>query len=185
MDPRGAHSRAAALQAARALLTEDGWEGVTHARVAERSGLGRATIYRHWPDPLALRRDALTEEVEVFHVTPTGDLRADLVAELTAIGHELVERGQARVIVTVIDQAARNPDLDRFKRALIDEGCSVVRRMIDDALAGGALQPAVSPDDAVDALVGPIVFRRIFASSEISPGFVATIVDGFLTSHGR
>lgn len=93
-DPRAEHSRAQALQAARALLAEEGWEAATHLRVAERSGLGRATVYRHWPDPVALRRDALSEEALVFHTVPTGDLRADLVAELEAIRAELVERGR-------------------------------------------------------------------------------------------
>jgi len=42
------------LRAAAAILEEEGPTGVTHQRVAERAGVGRATAYRHWPQPVDL-----------------------------------------------------------------------------------------------------------------------------------
>ncbi|MFE7278597.1 TetR family transcriptional regulator [Streptomyces sp. NPDC057623] len=44
--PRARRSREAALAAAIELLVEGGPELVTHAAVAERAGVGRATVYR-------------------------------------------------------------------------------------------------------------------------------------------
>jgi len=44
-DPRALRSRAAALAAATELLVEGGPENVTHATVAKRAGIGRATVY--------------------------------------------------------------------------------------------------------------------------------------------
>lgn len=72
----------AVLTAAREVLVDEGWEGVTVARVAERSGYARTTLYRHWPQRLDLLRDLIREEAAVAHSVPGGELRADLVAEV-------------------------------------------------------------------------------------------------------
>jgi AcrR family transcriptional regulator len=50
VDPRVVRTRLAVLEAATMLLRTEGPGAVTHARVAEAAGVGRATIYRHWPD---------------------------------------------------------------------------------------------------------------------------------------
>ena len=75
IDPRVARTRRDVLAAAREVLLEDGWERVTLARVAERSGYARTTLYRHWPQRLDLLRDLIGEEVRLLHTTPAGDLR--------------------------------------------------------------------------------------------------------------
>jgi AcrR family transcriptional regulator len=43
-------TRDAALQAAGALIAEHGLAGVTMAQVAQRAGIGRATLYKHFAD---------------------------------------------------------------------------------------------------------------------------------------
>ncbi|GHK00071.1 hypothetical protein SY2F82_18680 [Streptomyces sp. Y2F8-2] len=58
-DPRLLRSREAMVAAATALLTEGGLEAVTHQTVATRAGVGRTTVYRHWPSLLDLRLAAL------------------------------------------------------------------------------------------------------------------------------
>ncbi|CAM5615080.1 TetR/AcrR family transcriptional regulator [Streptomyces aurantiogriseus] len=52
-------TRAATLAAATELLAEGGPENVTHATVTQRAGIGRATVYRHWPDRQTLLIAAL------------------------------------------------------------------------------------------------------------------------------
>ena len=47
------------LDAARDLLNENGPAAVTHLRVAEASGVARATVYRHWPDRADILVDLL------------------------------------------------------------------------------------------------------------------------------
>ena len=84
VDPRVTRTRHAVLAAAREVLLDEGWEGVTLGRVAERSGYARTTLYRHWPQRLDLLRDLIREEARLAHTTPTGNLRDDLVAELEA-----------------------------------------------------------------------------------------------------
>jgi AcrR family transcriptional regulator len=50
------------IGAVRELFVEEGWSAVSHLRIAERSGLSRATIYKYWPDRSALILDAFIPE---------------------------------------------------------------------------------------------------------------------------
>ena len=58
-DPRVARSRAKLLAAATEILIETGPSSVTVDAVAERSGVAKSTLYRHWESRSALLVDVL------------------------------------------------------------------------------------------------------------------------------
>ena len=68
-------SRAAALAAAQTLLQQEGLAAVTHQRVAAEAGVGRATVYRHWPKPEALLHEAMGRVEMPFFTDFDDDLR--------------------------------------------------------------------------------------------------------------
>src|SRR3546814_14118386 len=105
LDPRVVRTRRHVLAAARTVLVEEGWQRVTVTRVADRSGYARTTLYRHWPQRLDLLRDLITEEVHLLHTVPTGDVRADLVAELEAFRVAITTTGLGRVMIAIGQQA--------------------------------------------------------------------------------
>lgn len=72
-DKRFLRSRAAALDAAVDIIATRGVEDVTHQNVAEAAGLGRATMYRHWPTRTELIVDTLTNAVPVITVEDLPD----------------------------------------------------------------------------------------------------------------
>src|SRR6266566_1989586 len=69
-DPRAARSREAILAAAYDLLAREGPGAITHQRVAQQAGVGRATVYRHWAAPEDLLRDVLFSAELPFFATP-------------------------------------------------------------------------------------------------------------------
>lgn len=56
-------TRDRALDAAHTSILEIGATRTTMVEVARRSGVGRTTLYRHWPDVTALFADLLTREL--------------------------------------------------------------------------------------------------------------------------
>ena len=182
VDPRADRSRTTALEVARTILVEEGWDALTHARLAERSGLHRATIYRHWPTPAAILHDLLAQEVAITHITPTGDLRTDLVNALTAIQRELANPDFGRVLTALIDRGEWDPDLHHIKVAVTRAGVATIRQFVTTARQQGDLRN-VDADSAAALLLGPLLYRRLLSGEPVTRKFVQRIVDSFLAAH--
>ena len=182
VDPRVARTRVAVLTAAREVLVDDGWEGVTVARVAERSGYARTTLYRHWPQRLDLLRDLIRAEASVAHSTPSGDLRADLVAELEAFRSAMTTAGLGRAMVAIGQHAREDPEVAELNRALRIEGARVLDGIIGDAIEARLLRRDAGDGDgaAVAMLVGPVLFRYLFEPDGLTSAFVDDVVDRFI-----
>jgi AcrR family transcriptional regulator len=79
---RGAALEEAILRAAAEELTESGFAGLTMDRVAKRAGTNKNTIYRRWPDRLALGIAAYRQLTTTIAPPDTGDLREDVLEML-------------------------------------------------------------------------------------------------------
>jgi AcrR family transcriptional regulator len=184
VDPRVARNCAAALAAARELLFEQGWEAVTHVAVAARSGVGRTTLYRHWPDAASMLRDVVATEIEVSATPATGRLREDLIAELEVFRRQLHDPVIERVMRVNIERAMVDPAFRQLKDALFDKGRSVYQAIFDAARASGDLDNDVDVPRAMDRLCGPLLFRRMFAGEDFGADYVTEVVDDFLAPRG-
>ncbi len=79
--PRSADRTPAILGAVIELIDEDGYDRLTIQDVADRAGVGLATIYRRWPTKQDLVVEAL--RAKVVDLPDTGDTRADLLTIFT------------------------------------------------------------------------------------------------------
>jgi AcrR family transcriptional regulator len=79
--PRSADLTPAILAAVIELIDEDGYDRLTIQDVADRAGVGLATIYRRW----STKRDLVVEALrsKTVDLPDTGDTRADLLAIYT------------------------------------------------------------------------------------------------------
>src|SRR5258708_15328666 len=103
-DPRAARSREAILAAAFDLLAREGPGAITHQRVAQQAGVGRATVYRHWAAPEDLLRDVLFSAGLPFFATPALPLRPWLHAELRQLADELALPAGASLAIALMGQ---------------------------------------------------------------------------------
>jgi AcrR family transcriptional regulator len=185
--PRIDRLRSSALQAAIMLLTTEGWDAVTQARVAKESGVGRATVYRYWPDRTSLVSDAvLSANLSVRHEVPiTGDIRADLIVELRSMRIELTKKDLAPILAALIDRAEWEPNLRATKVKVTRYAVSVLRMVLANAAFDGRI-PRDSDIDAMIALFqGALLYRRLVSDEVISDEFIENIVDLVLTWPGQ
>ncbi|MEZ5239224.1 MAG: TetR/AcrR family transcriptional regulator [Microthrixaceae bacterium] len=173
-------TRVAVLTAAREVLVDEGWEGVTVARVAERSGYARTTLYRHWPQRLDLLRDLIREEAAVAHSVPGGELRADLVAEVEAFRSAMTAAGLGRAMIAIGQHAREDPEVAELNSALRVEGSRVLDEIIEHGITRGLLRPDAGAGAAVSMLVGPVLFRYLFEPEGLTASFVEGVVDRFI-----
>jgi AcrR family transcriptional regulator len=166
------------------LLQEEGWDAVTQARVADASGVGRATVYRYWSDRTQLIRDAVVARLVVTpHILPTGEFRADLIDELKYQRYYLYEKDLGPVLAALVDRAEWEPDLMRLKCDLVDKGMSLIRSLVASAVADGTLRPDVDPNASASVLAGPLLFRRLLSNEPTDDAYLEWLVDNFLESH--
>lgn len=183
LDPRTVRSLDTALASARELLIEQGLAGLTHGAVAARSGISRATLYRLWPEPTDLVRDAVTQHITLARPAPTGDLHADLLTGLTATHAMLHEPATEQGMRVMIERAAVDPRFAEVKQALYRSGTQAARTTLTAAVARGELPAELDIDLAVDQLHGPLFFRRLVANRTFDLDYVRAVLDNFLRAY--
>lgn len=182
-DPRVERNRAAILEGAQELLKEEGWEALTQERVATRAGVGRATVYRHWPDRIVLLIDTLDAMGAQMHREPTGDLRTDLLGELDRLRVAISRPAENRLLATLAYHGCIDPDLGPYRQWLTTRHTALLHQAISRSLRSGELRDGLDPQEAVAALMGPLCYRFLLSGERVTAAFVERVVDGFLTQH--
>lgn len=178
-DPRVARTREAVREAVRSLVQRAGFEAVSHQQVAEEAGIGRATVYRHWPTRTDLLLDAVAE-VEVPPVwQTTGDVAADLTRELDRLRRTLTSP-LVPELVALIGRAEWDPELRETKRELLASGTSGIRQALAAGIERRDLPDDLDIDTTVARLAGPLFYQRVLAHAHLEDDFVERIVAGFL-----
>jgi AcrR family transcriptional regulator len=185
-DPRAARSREAILCAARLLLEREGPESVTHQRVAREAGVGRATVYRHWPDPGQLLHDLINEAELPFFKDPMSPVRPWLRRELQWVARELASPAMAGVAVTLMHRARWDHATAERREHLMTLLTDRISAALDLAAAGGELadEPA-EPAVVAAMLLGPMLFRRLMQDQPVSPGLIEQALDSAVTWRER
>ncbi len=142
-DARVARTRADVARAALNVLTDEGSDAVTHSRVAELAGYSKTTLYTHWParvDLIVLAVDALGE---LPHHERSGDLRNDIIGELTAFRGGITEMRLDRIL-TGMAQWASVEEMRVIRDKINNSGQGQMRAMLGEILDGAELEAALS-----------------------------------------
>jgi AcrR family transcriptional regulator len=175
---RSERSRLAILTAARDLLSETGYAGLTVEAIAARAGVGKQTIYRWWPGKGAVILDALVETAGDAALPDTGDLRADLTLVLRAIVAELADPAlsattRALTIETLGDEDLAGQVLTRLLRPQMN----AVQERLRAGQAAGQLRTDADLDQAVEALIGPPYHRWLLRTGPLTDAYADGVVE--------
>lgn len=181
LDPRVARSRAAVLSAAAGMLIELGASSVTIEGIAERSGVAKTTIYRHWKSRSQLILDAfaslLTPGVQAPH---TGPVRQQLESVLMQLVRGLTTSQWAPAVAALVDAADRDPELRQLLHDFLSGRKEHIRSTLRAAVVRGELRPDLAIEEAISALFGPVYYRRLVSREPLDERFIEAIVDQFL-----
>jgi AcrR family transcriptional regulator len=172
--------REATLDATAALVAEHGLTGVTMSQIAKDTGIGRATLYKYFPDVDSILRAWHERRIDehlkqLLHIRDQTDgamqrLEAVLTAYTTAISHRR-EHGS--------DLAAALHHGEHVAAAH-----QHLRTFIQDLVAEAAATGAVRQDIPADELTIYCLHALAAASSLHSPPAVHRLVQATLTGLG-
>ena len=172
------------LDAAIALLGDEGWEGLSMEALAARAGVGKATIYRRWSSREGIVVAALERFVDEIRVPDTGSLREDLTIFLSdAVRAYLSSRGT--LVPALASAMERHPELaEAVRRKFLEPRRRVVLVILRRARDRGQLTADADLDIVHDLLAGPFVYRRLFTGMPLDGHFVRTIADAIVSAFG-
>ena len=173
--PRVARTRRDVVDSTATLLLEQGWDGVTHAEVAQRSGYSKATIYTHWPHRLDLIRSAIDQICDVsHHPAATGDLRGDLRTSLLDFATDLTDGHLDRLLAGVIERANTSEIVRDLRTRLYETGTSGMRAILEAHLPASDVEPSLA------LLTGAVLVRVSFEGDVATEAFVDDLIDRVL-----
>jgi AcrR family transcriptional regulator len=166
-------------------LREVGWENLTMDAIAQRAGVGKATIYRRWCSKAQLLLEALLDlEDESLQLKDTGNLTHDLRRQMHALvdffvgDHQVTVRAILAAVQTDEEVAAVFRD-----RWLLKRKC-VIERAMALAVDRGQMNPVVDADLMLDLLYAPLYFRLVMGHEELSHSLVDRLLDSVLPVFG-
>ncbi len=184
-----AQVRAGVLAAAAGLLFGEGIAAVTFERVAAAAGSSKMTLYKWWPSPGALAAEAFfAHSEEMLEFPDTGDIEADLTAQLGAFVLLLARDGAGVAIAGLIGAAQTDPDLatawsdnyTRPRRALAVQA-------LERARTRGQIREDVKLDVLVDQLWGACYHRLLVPDApldqDIAEALVRNVLHGAAAPH--
>ncbi|MCU1375212.1 MAG: hypothetical protein JWO68_2498 [Actinomycetia bacterium] len=180
--PRDARVDQQIVEATLAELADKGFGGATIESIAHRAGVGKATIYRRWPNREALLQFVALQVVDVCEAEDTGDLRKDLLSVFEPLATEFYEGGAGTLMPDLIAEAARDPQIRPLVRGLAADRRSGAVAAFARARARGELRRGADIDAAVDMIAGSFIYRFLVLDEPVDDEFARTSVD--LALHG-
>ena len=177
-DPRVSRSRLAVMRAVVTLLEEEGASAITHQRVAERAGVGRATVYRHWPRTQDLVHDAIRSGGGIRLLSlPDGPLPERLRAGVRKLATDLRAPVTAALIATMLEQALWDDNVRQRRRELGERVVEEVSGALDTALERGEIARLPDARRFVAQILGPCMFTNLILDEAVSDALIHTVVD--------
>jgi AcrR family transcriptional regulator len=189
--PRGLSQRAhqKVLETAAELFADRGIDTTSMDAIAAKSGVSKATIYKHWSD-----KDALCMEVMTYLAgldagppkTDSGDWKADTIAFLVYEAPPRTEAIKRRLMPHLIAYSAKNEEFGRAWRARAMERIrSGLKELVRRGIERGIFSSVLDEELAVALLVGPMMFRHIFRGSLDKEWLAKGAVESFWRANAR
>jgi AcrR family transcriptional regulator len=167
------------LEAAAALVAEDGVRGVTMSEVADRAGIGRATLYKYFPDIEAILL-AWHERKVAEHLSLLAEARDSVDGARAQL--EAVLLTYAEVVRAAA--AHHEPDLEAIlhRSEHVTEARRQLHRLVRDmvvqGVAAGDVRDDVAPDELVSYTLHALAAARGARSNAAVRRVVAVVLDG-------
>src|SRR5215207_6201307 len=182
--PRDERADRAILAAALELMAEHGVRDLRMDDVAERAGVGKATIYRRYRSKDELVTAAIAALVSEIKVPDTGSTQGDLLGLMQGAVEVYSRSIEAAVMPSLVDAMSRDAELARAVRERFLAGRrAALRAVLGRAVERGDLRPDLDVELALDVLGGPLFYRLLVTGAPIdqalAEGVVELILRGF------
>lgn len=183
--PRSAAVDVAILDAALLLLSSEGYARMSVDGVAAEAGVSKAAIYLRHRGKADLATAALAHLRETGQPAPTGDLRADLVAELRRLRRNAERVSAMPLVGTCLMEEQHTPELlPLFRERTLGPRRVRLRELLEGGRACGEIAADADLEPAIDLFMGAYQSRYL-SGEPLGDGWEEGIVDTLLRGLGH
>jgi TetR/AcrR family transcriptional regulator of autoinduction and epiphytic fitness len=164
-------------------FAEAGYSGFRMESVASRAGVGRSTLYRHWPNKAALIADAL----ETLNTQPNparelvdGTARERVELILEHLAEVLSDSPLSDCVPALVHAAETEPAVRDFHHAYSARRRRRLTDIIASGVEAGEFPARIDPDATSVALAGAMFYRRLMTADAPDGDFITRLVDSVL-----
>jgi AcrR family transcriptional regulator len=174
--PRSEAARRAILRSTLRLLQRTGFNDLSIEAIASDANVGKATVYRWWPNKGALVVDAFSSSVRKQLLFPdTGSVYSDMSLQMSHL-LQLFRSRRGQIVAALIGGGQTDPELirafrERFVRPRRLEAYATLRRGVDR----GELSADADFDLILDSLYGAVYMRFLIWKDGLTEEFVSDI----------
>ena len=174
--PRSEQARVAILRSTSKLLEEDGFSDLSIEGVAAGAGVGKATVYRWWPDKAALITDAFARSASrKLHFPDTGSVYTDMSQQMRQL-IKIFRSRRGRIVSAILAAGQSDKNVirafrDRFLKPRRHEAYATLQRGIQR----GELRKNIDMNLLLDSLYGPIYMRFLIRHDKLTPNFADSL----------
>jgi AcrR family transcriptional regulator len=171
--PRSEQARVAILRTTLKVLGKTGFSNLTIEEIADRAQVGKATVYRWWPNKGALIADAFASStVSKLHFPDSGSVDTDMSQQMRQL-IKIFRSPMGRIVSAILAAGQSDKSLifafrERFLMPRRREAYATLRR----GIVRGELRKDIDPDLLLDSLYGPIYMRFLIQHDQLTPAFV-------------
>ena len=182
--PRSQAAHDAVLKTALRLVTKWGFRSVSVNEIAAEAGVGKMTLYRHWPNKAALVMDALLLFIGGETDFPDAGSAIERLRRQLDLQAAFFRSSRGNLIRSLVAEAQSDPELaTAFRERWLMPRREGVRKIIRAAVEEGALRSDIDIDTAIDLLYGSLYYRLLLGSGIIDQRFVDLAYHQFLEGH--
>src|SRR5579863_9512613 len=176
--PRSEQARLSILDSTLNLLGKNGFSDLTIEAVAAHANVGKATVYRWWPNKAALIADAFASSTtRKLHFQDTGSIFTDMSQQMRQLV-KVFRSPRGRIVSAILGGGQSDKDLisafrKRFLKPRRQEAYATLRR----GILRGELRHDIDMDLLLDSLYGPIYMRFLLRHDSLTPGFVDNLCE--------
>ena len=164
------------------LLEQGGISAVTFQEVAKQAGVGRATLYRRWPDPAFLVGDAIAATAaERIQIADTGNFRGDLFAMLKQIG-KFIHSPTGRAAIIAGLSGREQSEFASHARMLWERRREQVSPIFRRAKIRGEVANDIDEDALFALAAGALYARMIVMAKPITDAWIERIIDQLVSA---
>src|SRR5258706_7800449 len=184
--PRSDASKQAVLRAAYCLLKKRGLGSVWARAWRGQGGVSPATLYRWWKSKEAVMLDAFLARVKPALAPPLEGSPLERLHQSVVRGAAWLHSKDAPVAVRLISDVQADPVLRRLflERFYLPPRAMNVD-LVQQAIAAGELPRDTHAALLIDALTGPLYFRRIIGHAPVNEAFASELASRVLQAFRR